>query len=213
MYDEDWAKDVTTLEPGHEIVLPWFEFYNFWDLDDASHVKVVAHYVYGDHARDLRKVPPSLHGIPAYALSSNALELAIDPPLVLEVKLKGPLPAEGDPLNRSVEVIARNRGAAPLPFAMADGGAALRIEIEGDDGKVYVVTSGYGTSYATDHIAAGASRSVVGSAKVDSIWPALTGVRPRRARATMSMEWKVGDSEESSSRVAFSPWVTLSATR
>ena len=64
-YDEDWTKDVVSLAPGKEIVLPWFGFPSNWELDGASHARIVAHYAYGEHARDEREAPPELHGMPS----------------------------------------------------------------------------------------------------------------------------------------------------
>jgi hypothetical protein len=115
-------------------------------------VRVVAHYAYGDQAKDLRKVPPALHPMPAYALASNAIELPVDQPLVLDVHVKGPLPAPGERLAPAIEVVCENKSTRALPFASADSGGSLDLEVEAvaPDGSVdrYTMQTGVGVDHA-----------------------------------------------------------------
>jgi len=215
MYDEDWSKDVVTLAPGQEIVLPWFRFYSVWDLEDATDVRIVAHYAYGDHAKDPAKVPPALHGMPAYTLSSSPLELAVEEPLVLEVTLKGALPTGPDAaLAPAVDVVAFNRSSKPVPIAAADQGSSLRLEVETTEAsgatERHVLETSVSVDNATDRLAAGARRSIVGQAKTLS-WVSLPkAARPRRVRALLHVWWyRNGVDGESDERVARSPWVDV----
>jgi hypothetical protein len=217
-YDVDWAKDVVALEPGKEVILPWFGFHHQWNLDGASYVRVTAHYVYGDHARDWRKVPPVLHTTPAYAIASNAMELAIEAPLSLEVSWKGSLPKAGDPLARSFEVVAINRGKTELPFATADTGANLTIEVEGQgrDGttEIATITSGVSVGNAKERIAAGGRRNVVGASKALDDFAGEANAsgefRPRRVRASLHVWWYTDEANgKSDERVARSAWTTV----
>lgn len=213
-YDEDWTKDVVSLAPGEQIVLPWFGFPSNWELDGAYYARIVAHYAYGEHAREERDAPPELHGMPSYALASNALEVVIDPPLVLELSWLGTVPAADEPLSHSFAVVALNRGAGSLPFATADSGALLEIELEGDEvtGEIgrHAIASGFSVDDARDRIAPGSRREVVGNVKAwnDEL---PRGFQPRRARASLHVWWYTNESAgESDERTARSPWVAPS---
>ncbi|MBS2019246.1 MAG: hypothetical protein JST00_40660 [Deltaproteobacteria bacterium] len=213
-YDHDWTKDVVPLEPGKALVLPWFGFFHAWDLDGASHVRVTAHYAYGEHARDLRKVPPPLHGTPAYALASNSIELAIDPAMTLAVTWKGALPRRNTPLANSVEVTATNHREAPIRFAGADTGGNLRLEIEGVDATGatvrHTVSSGVSVDDAKAELAPHASRDVVGAAMSRDDLDAPAGFRPKRVRAVLHVWWYVDEAKGTSDeRHARSPWVEI----
>lgn len=213
MYDEDWAKDVVSLQPGKGVVLPWTDFHSLWDLEGASHVRVVAHYVYGDHAGDLNKVPPVLHAMPAYALTSNAMELAIDPPITLELNWKGPLPKPGERLAPSMEVTAVNRGKVSLPFATADTGASLRLEVEALEPDGTTTRHSIETSHSVDdahgRIAAGERRNVVGTAKSVEYSELPARLRVRRVRALLHLWWYTDETAgKSDERVVRSAWVT-----
>lgn len=215
MYDQDWTKDVQELAPGKEVVLPWFHFHDFqFDLEDAAQVRVTANYAYGDHARDLSKVPPILHSTPAYALRSNAMELAVDAPLVIELAYKGVLPKSGEPLSKSFAATVVNRGRAAVPFAAADTGGNFQIELEGEeesDGSKSTrsISSGFSVDHAKDRILPGARRDAIGAGKAmeDTF---LKGFRPKRARATLHVWWYVDETQaKSDERYARSGWITL----
>lgn len=213
-YDQDWGKDVVALEPGKKVVLPWFEFYRQWELDGASDVRITAHYAYGDHARDLRKVPPALHATPAYAIASKPIELPIDPAMTLELTWKGVLPKRGEPLSKSVDVTATNRSSTPIPYAGADGGSHLMLEIEGTDpdGSTvhHTVSSGISVENAKERLAPLAKRSVVGAAKSDDDLGAKPGFVPRRVRAKLHVWWYTDEANgKSDERTARSPWVEI----
>lgn len=213
-YDQDWTKDVVALAPGKEVVLPWFDFFQQWDLEGASDVRVVAHYAYGDHAKDLRKVPPVLHATPAYTIASNAMEMKIDPPMTLEVAWKGAMPKKGELLSKTVDVVAHNRGSAPIPFAAGDNGANLRIEIEGQmpDGstEVHSVASSISVEDAKDRLAPAARRNVVGASRSFDDLDLPAGFRPKRVRARLHVWWYTDEANgKSDERTARSPWVEI----
>lgn len=213
-YDQDWTKDVVALAPGQELVLPWFDFYQQWDLEGAADVRVVAHYSYGEHARDLRKVPPALHATPAYAIASAPMELAIDPPMTLELAWKGALPKKGELLSKSVDVVAHNRGKSALPFAAGDSGANLTIQIEGrmPDGttEVHSVSSSISVDDAKDRLAPATKRSVVGAARSQDDLELPAGFRPTRVRAKLHVWWYTDEAKgKSDERTARSPWVDI----
>lgn len=213
-YDHDWEKDVVALEPGKKVVLPWFEFYRQWDLDGASDVRITAHYAYGDHARDLRKVPPALHATPAYAIASRPLELPIDPAMTLELTWKGVLPKRGEPFSKSVEVVATNRSGVPIPIAGGDSGGNLIVEIEGTnpDGSTarHSVVSSISVEDAKERLAPLAKRSVVGAAKSYDDVESTPGFRPKRVRAKLHVWWYTDEAHgKSDERTARSPWVAI----
>jgi hypothetical protein len=206
--------NIVSLAPGKELVLPPYDFYAMWDFEEASHARIVAHFV-GDRVSDMRRVPPELHTMPAFELASNALERAIDPPLVLELKWRGTLPDENAPLARSFEVVAVNRGEQSLPFATADSGSVLRIDLEGEeaDGAIHrhEIETGISVGDATDQIAPGSRRNVVGSAIAHAPAPEDApprDFRPRRAHASLRIQWKNEATGETYERTARSPWVT-----
>lgn len=212
-YDSDWTKDVTALAPGKEVTLPWFDFFEQWDLEGATAVRVVAHYAYGDHAKDLRKVPPALHAMPAYALASNAIELPVEQPLVLEVRVKGSFPAPGERLAPAIEVVCENKSTRALPFAGADAGGSLELEVEAvaADGSVdrYTLETGVGVSDARETIAPGERKSAIGPQTrtlTSSELPA--GARVRRVRARLVV-WSGAEPHHTDQRVARSAWVDL----
>jgi len=214
LYARDWEKDVQTLGPGASIVLPWFTFYQHWDMEEATHVRVVAHYAYGDHAKDLRKVPPALHAIPAYELASQPMELPIHAPVALELRLKGKLPGSAgeEALAPLVDVVAVNHSKTAQPIATADSGGSLSLEVEytrgdGQTARAYISTSN-STSYTRDTLAAGARLSVVGAAKTHGYREIPEGATPRRVRARMALEWETPGGG-SDSRVVRSPWVEV----
>jgi hypothetical protein len=214
VYDVDWTKDVVVLAPGKEVILPWSQFYDQWGLEGAAQVRVVAHYVYGDHARDLSKVPPVLHSMPPYALTSNALELTVDPPITLELTLKGALPRPGERLSPAVDVVALNRGSVPLHFATADTGANLVLEVEGQeaDGRttLYDISTSISVDDAKERIAPGERKNVVGASKSLDYEAIPATFRARRVRAELHLWWytdkEAGQGDE---RTARSPWVDV----
>lgn len=211
LYARDWEKDVRTLAPETEVVLPWFHFYEQWALEEATHLRVVAHYAYGDHAKDLRKVPPALHMIPAYEIASKPMELAVEAPVTLEVRLKGRLPDSGEALAPLVDVLAINHSKTAQSIAMADSGGSLSLEVEytAKDGRAEStrISTSHSTSYARDMIAPGARMPVVGSAKAQDYSSLPEGAKPRRVRAVMSIEWETPGGPDA--RIMRSPWVDV----
>jgi hypothetical protein len=214
-YDEDWTKDVVSLEPGTSLVLPWFQFYERWDLEGATKLRVVAHYAYGDHAKDLRKVAPILHTMPAYALASNGVELDVEQPMVLELRLHGDWPEPGQPLAPALEVVAVNTSTRSLPFASADNGGSLVIEAEVDtrQGKeVVTLETGMSVGEARDTLPPGGRQAVIGpmtkSMDFSSSLPKGARIRRIRARLHLWTDARPGNPEVST-RTARSPWVDL----
>jgi hypothetical protein len=213
-YDEDWGKDVVSLEPGRSVVLPWFRFYNVWDLEDATELRVVAHYTYGEHAKDLRKVVPVLHTMPAYTLASNALELKVEEPMVLEIQMHGDWPAPGRALAPAIEVVAVNESTRTLPFATADTGGNLEIdaEVETRQGILerLALQTGLSTADARETLPPGGRRSVIGpttkSTEFSSSLPDGARVRRVRAKLHLWMDASHGNAGVTT-RTAKSPWV------
>ncbi len=196
VYDRDWTKDVVALAPGDRKTLHWFSFYDQWEIGDATRVRIVAHYAYGDHARDRRTVPPSLHDMPTYELASNAVEMTAEEPLVLEMRAKGPLPTrEAAPLAPSVEIVLVNRSSRELPL--------------GDDVKLWIELDGSGVVY-TDS-ATPSARAIAPGARIDlasgaQVWLHDGNIgSAKRARAVLSIH------DDQNRRIARSPWVELGA--
>jgi len=214
-YDVDWTKDIVALAPGQELTLPWFTFYDQWDVVGASAMRVVAHYGYGDHVKDLRKVPPTLHPMPAFALASNALELAVEEPLALELRMKGPLPPASQPLAPAIDVVAVNRTTRALPFATADSGAVLELDVEGTDTegaarRYGLDTSIFSSAPAHDTLGPGERRSVLSAQTKleDSFLP--PGFHVTRVRARLHIHYAgEGENAADKSRIAHSPWVAV----
>ena len=105
-----------------------------------------------------------------------------------------------------------NRGKTALPFAAADTGANLTIEVEGEDAdgttQLHSITTGVSVGDAKDRIAAGARRSVVGASKARDDLP--DGFRPRRVRAFLHVWWYTDEANgQSDERRARSPWVDV----
>jgi hypothetical protein len=118
LYAQDWTTDVKTIAPGERIELPWFALWGMGEVGDATHVRFVAHYAYGEHARDKSKVPPILHAMPEYAIASTPFEIEVKRPLRLEID-RG-------------EIFMVNQTNAPFSFDAFEKGS-LEIEIEGKD--------------------------------------------------------------------------------
>ena len=136
-YAADWTKDLVTLAPGERVKMPWMPFYGP-ELGDATKVRIVAHYEYGEHARDKTKVPPALHATPSFSLASSAIEIPIAHPYALELLLKGALPTTAKaPLAAAVDVVVENRSQGALPVGTSETGAQLWFEavFAGRDGK------------------------------------------------------------------------------
>jgi hypothetical protein len=216
LYANDWTVDVRDLAPSSEIPLDDFPFYSELELGGSKRIRVVAHYAYGDHARDTSKVPPKLHPIPAYTLASRPYELDVAAPYELEVKLKGsPLPRTSKaPLASAIDVIVKNRSGVALPFATSETGGQLWFEAEVTDpsGKVSERTLFVDTepTYAAKGtLAPGAQRSLVGPAtKTDVIWELERGTRLSRIRAFWRVWFDDGGRHHNQRRVT-SPWLSV----
>jgi hypothetical protein len=213
-FDENWEKDIVELGPGKSVELPWFEFRpGMWNLDDTTSIRVVAHYSYGEHVKDLRKVSPALHRMPAYVLASAPLELPLDTPLGLELRVLAPIPrAPGVPLAQVFDVVAVNNWSGPLPFSTLDaGGSRLSFQIEyeetpGRPEKAYFSAEPGDSHAARDLIGRGERRAVVtASTRTDEELELSPGTRLRRVRAVLSVY------EYSGERSVFSPWVNVAA--
>ena len=211
-FDENWDKDIVELKPGQSVELPWFTFYPaFWNLDDARAIRVVAHYSYGERVKDTRTVSPPLLGMPSYVLVSRALELPLDEPIVLELRVLGPIPrGPKRPLERVFDVVAVNQWKDPLPFSTLEAGGAdlcFLMDYEGAPGRderfCFPTTPG-GSHEARDRIARGERRAVVtNSTRTGESWELSAKTRVRRVRAVLSVH------EYSSARSAYSPWVDV----
>jgi hypothetical protein len=210
LYAEDWTKDVVSLGPGQRVKMPSMPYVSD-ELGEASAVRVVAHYEYGDHARDKSKVPPILHAMPSYVLASAPLVVAVAHPYRLAFTLKGPLPkTPGASLYGVIDVVAENQGSKPLPFANTSSGAQLFLEAKTADGEEHTfLLDAAGTHAATETTRPGERRSIVTSdAKTDVIWE-LPTAKIRQLRAI----WRVWDREPTATqdnvRRVESAWVDM----
>jgi hypothetical protein len=211
-YDEDWQKDIVTLGPGQSRTLPWMQFYFQAEFDTADEVRVTAHYAYGDQAKDLRAVPPALHGMPAYAIESVALVLAIDRPVALKLELHGALPrGPGQPLSSVVSVTATNVSKRAVPFATAAAGGLLQFEVEladappGTSPKTLGPADVPAFSETQGQLLPGASHDAldIPAATTADDWELLPDEHVRRIRAVLNV------AAHGDSHVAASPWVDV----
>lgn len=210
-YAVDWAADVRELGPGQEITMPWFEIPSA-AIGDASRIRITARYLYGESSRDQSKVPPALHSMPEYTLSAAPLELPIARPYELVVTQKGGLPAgERQTLMGALDVVVKNRHTEPMPFSTSETGGQLFFEIEGTDpdNPELLLVDTEPTYAATELLAPGASRSLIGPrTKTERSWPS-TGMAGKRLRAVWRVWWNDGHGENDNLRATRSAWVTL----
>ncbi len=220
-FAQDWTRDVTTLAPGARVELEATSFVEWGALGDTSRLRVVAHYAYGAHARDKSKVPPALHSMPEFAIASGPVELAVDHPFALEVRVKGAVPGGGGALLSPVfEARVKNLAARALPIATTATGGQLAYEIElvHDDGQTEVRTltvddDDLGGDAPEDAIAPGATRLVMGPrAKTVSFWELAPADRVMRVRATLRI-WTDQPERHPNVRFAASPWVAAPEPR
>ncbi len=221
-YAEDWTRDVVALGPGQRVRMPWMP-YRSPELGDATRIRVVAHYRYGSNARDKSKIPPELHPIPPYALASAPLEIPVEHPYSLELKVRGALPTTpGAPLASALDVIVENRSRLPLPIGTSETGAQLWFEavvaIAANERSVpeehtfSFRTDTTPTYPSTDTLAAGGKRSIVTPAtKTDVVWSL-----PRGQLQRMRAVWRIWDNDDrgpgqqnANQHRVESPWVDL----
>jgi len=149
--------------------------------------------------------------MPAYTLASPPLELPLDEPIRLELRVLAPIPRRAkQPLAKVFEVVAVGQWKAPLPFSTPDAGGAhlsFKIEYEKKPGRIeeaYFSTLPGDSHAARDRIARGERRAVVGaSTRTSEDWDFSPKTRLRRVRAVLSVH------EEVEVRSVFSPWVDL----
>jgi len=220
LYAQDWTKDIVTLAPGQRVKMPWMT-YPHSQIGDATKIRISAIYEYGAHARDKTKVPPLLHPMPEYRVMSAPMELPIEHPYALEVRLKGALPTTPESsIASAVDVIIENRTRGTLPVGTSESGAQLWFEVkladpgpEGDGGtSLFLRTE---PTYASkDILAAGARRSLVSAAtKTDVVWELPKG-RITKLRAL----WRIWDKDtkddgNANVRRVESPWTDVPQPR
>jgi hypothetical protein len=219
VFDDEWQKDVRILPPGERIRFEYFPFYTFAENDDLAKVRIVAHYSYGEHARDLSKVPRALHSMPSYALESNAIELDVGRPYGLVLRLKGEWPEDpAAPLADYFEALLENRSADALPYDSPDvGGAFLTFEVELSDGKRDFFDLGtHVADVARESILPGETKSLLGPTSrigLGSLFPPREKVL--RFRAQYHVYFEDADTPERraalgvNERALRSDWVTL----
>jgi hypothetical protein len=214
LFDEDWQKDIVTLGPGESRTLPWLEFYFRPELDGADEARVTAHYSYGEHAKDRRALPPALHSMPAYAIESRPLVLAIDRPLALRLELHGALPrGPGQPLSSVLSLTATNVSKRAVPFATAASGAFLQFEVElagaqpENSSKSFELAHPAPFSETGEQLLPGASRDALDMPVVTTgvDWDLLPEEHVRRIRAVLQVAADGG----SYAHIAASPWVDV----
>jgi hypothetical protein len=175
-------------------------------------MRVVAHYAYGEHARDKSNVPPVLHPMPEYALASSPIEIPIAPLYALELRMKGALPSSPSaPIAAALDVVVENRSQKTLPVGTSESGAQLWFEAifvrAGVEEQRTLFLDTEPTYASKETLAAGARRSIVTTAsKTDVAWSVQEGDRLVKMRAL----WRIWDEDGSRNpnvrRVA-SPWV------
>jgi hypothetical protein len=214
-FDRDWQRDVVLLAPGKSLALPWLSFYFERELLAASEVRLIAHYSYGERAKDLHAVPVALHMMPAYALQSAPLALPVAHPLALRLALHGPIPrGPGQPLSAAISVMASNVSQRPIPWLTAGGGSELSFELgyagsdaDGSQGPLELgVSEPPSSGEAEVQILPGMSRAVLDAGtRTDESWQLPPELHLSRIRAILSV------SANHTYHVAASPWVTVPA--
>lgn len=207
LYAQDWTRDLRTIAPGERIELPWFYFAPLEDVGDATRVRFVAHYAYGEHARDKSKVPPALHAMPEYAIASAPFEIEVKRPLRLELSLVSKIAMKDHaPLAGTIEVAMVNQSGAAFSFGEFEQGW-FEIEMKTDRKEI--------ESFRIDDaetpppsMAAGARRSLVGpKAKVAYAPSFEPGVHVVEMRAVWIAYEHVGN--VSNVRRVSSAWVPV----
>lgn len=178
-YAEDWTKDVVTLAPGARVKMPWMP-YPPVELGDATRVRITARYEYGEHARDKSKVPPVLHPMPSYAIASAPLELPVEHPYALTLKMKGPLPTRpGAPLGPALDVVVENRSSRSLPVGTSESGAQLwfEVRVDGEPEQAHALFVDTTPTFPSkETLAAGGRASIVtAQTRTDVVWSLPAG--------------------------------------
>ena len=164
VFAEEWQRDVRVLAPGERVHLEYFPFEEFRIEHGVARVRIAAHYAYGERASDPAKVPPSLRGMPRFALVSNAVELAVARPYELVVSLTGAWPDDfARPLADHFSVVLENESDEPLPYEPPERAASLSFELALRDGSgmIFSITS-QGGDRARDTLLPGEARSLLG---------------------------------------------------
>ena len=214
-FDEDWQKDVVLLAPGKSLDLPWMSFYFQRELLAATAARLIAHYSYGEQAKDLHAVPVSLHAMPAYAIQSAPLVLPVARPLSLSLVLHGPIPrGPGQLLAAAISITVSNVSKRPVPLATTGNGGQVSFELEytGTDadgrpspGELNVseaLTSGE----AEEQILPGTSRALLGvGVRTNEFWQLPPELHVLRIRAILSV------ASHDTYHLAASPWVNVPA--
>jgi hypothetical protein len=202
LYAQDWTQDVKTLAPGARVKLEWFKPWPLEEVGDATRVRFVAHYSYGDHARDKSKVPPILHAMPEYAIASAPFEIPVARPFRLDLTVKGALPT-------AVDIAMVNQSGTAQSFdAFEQGQLELELETVLADGSKNTQDVRIENGDNPKAIAPGARHTLVGGRASLSYPPSFeTGERPVRVRAV----WRAWehDGGDTLMRVVVSPWIPV----
>lgn len=142
LYDADWQKDVTKLEPGERLELKkWIsQPYGMLEYQEPGRHRLYVHYQYEAGRRKRGKPPADLgemEGVPAFEIVSEPIALEVVRPLDVVVKAKSPLKVKTKTkLSDIFDVKLINRSKKPLEVQSPTlhGDARLRLEIEGKFG-------------------------------------------------------------------------------
>ncbi|MFO0734858.1 MAG: hypothetical protein U0270_03225 [Labilithrix sp.] len=209
VYAEDWTKDMRILAPGERVKLPSMPYPWYGMLEDATRVRITARYEYGEHARDKSKVPVPLHAMPEYALVSAPIEIPVEHPYELTLKLKGPLPATpAAPLAAALDVVVQNRSTRALPVGDAESGASLVFEAKLASGEITTLHVETVPTYPSrERLGAGDRAALVtAQTRTESLWT-LPSDRIVQLRAV----WRIYDDANGThdQRRVDSPWVDV----
>lgn len=218
VFAEEWQRDVRVLGPGERVRLEYFPFDEFRVEPGVARVRIVAHYSYGERARDPSKVPTSLRVMPRYALASNDVELAVARPYELVAHLTGTWPDDvSRPLADHFAVLLKNQSNEPLPYEPPDRAASLFFELALRDGSgmIFSVAS-QGSDRARDTLLPGETRSLLGP-EVRAELAASAPPRSSVARFRVRYEVWFEDADSAARREAWGPnqhvvwsdWVSL----
>jgi hypothetical protein len=134
LYNRDWTRDVVAIAPGESRDV---ELRHRLALEQAGRVRVRAHYLWNEGRTTKGDAPavrsPSvMAGVPAFELTSNAVELVIERPLELELEPRPRSPGARVPtdVRELVDVRITNVTDAPQRV-IRPAASVLRFELEG----------------------------------------------------------------------------------
>jgi len=138
--DHDWRDEVIALAPGEDITVDVTDLSTTMRRKDVRRAQITAQYRY--YARPVqypghpRPIYPddlgSMADVPPFTLQSEPLELTIETPLAIELRLRAEIPASGRwHLTDVVSVYLINRSDAQLELCSDSASAKLVLQAGG----------------------------------------------------------------------------------